>query len=372
MLVLMGNFTEFARSVERVRDLYSPTGFAMDQNVSVFETNIRVLGGLLSAHQLAVAYLFDPQRHEQAGGSNRVLRSDVFDSDGDVRWDYRNRRASGRATSAPYSADLKDALSRAPTAASSVGSSPGACTTTTSRRASFYHDVVVAALHSVSLMQQRQRLWKLRELGRRNEDACAAPYAGGVAVGDGGLALLGVCTNLHDSQYSNNATSLGGKGAATRLRPSAPPPDETHEAESDDEPLYYRYDGVLLDLALDLGRRLLPAFDTPTGIPYGTVNLVHGVPAGETPIASLAGGGTLCLEFHLLSKLTGDDRFGKAAKLATRALFGRHSGVSKLYGKHSTYAPIASKRDVVCFDFCVSVSHTPASLPRLYFVWNSS
>ena len=33
------------------------------------------------------------------------------------------------------------------------------------------------------------------------------------------------------------------------------------------------YDGRLLALAVDLGDRLLPAFRTRTGIPYGTVNL---------------------------------------------------------------------------------------------------
>ena len=31
--------------------------------------------------------------------------------------------------------------------------------------------------------------------------------------------------------------------------------------------------GPLLRLAEDVGTRLLPAFDTPTGMPYGTVNL---------------------------------------------------------------------------------------------------
>ncbi len=29
--------------------------------------------------------------------------------------------------------------------------------------------------------------------------------------------------------------------------------------------------------AYDLGKRLLPAFDTPTGIPYGHINLLTGV-----------------------------------------------------------------------------------------------
>ena len=33
------------------------------------------------------------------------------------------------------------------------------------------------------------------------------------------------------------------------------------------------YDGGLLRLAIDLGNRLLPAFDTPTGIPLSWVNL---------------------------------------------------------------------------------------------------
>ncbi|RYY71721.1 hypothetical protein EON63_21490 [archaeon] len=36
------------------------------------------------------------------------------------------------------------------------------------------------------------------------------------------------------------------------------------------------YQGELLGLAIDLGGRLLPAFNTKTGIPYGTVNLRYG------------------------------------------------------------------------------------------------
>ncbi len=36
---------------------------------------------------------------------------------------------------------------------------------------------------------------------------------------------------------------------------------------------YRYYKKPLLDLAVELGNRLLPAFDTPTGIPYSRVNL---------------------------------------------------------------------------------------------------
>ena len=55
------------------------------------------------------------------------------------------------------------------------------------------------------------------------------------------------------------------------------------------------YDGSLLGLAIDLGDRMLPAFDTPTSIPYGTVNLKYGVPRGETVISSLAGAVSISL-----------------------------------------------------------------------------
>lgn len=42
------------------------------------------------------------------------------------------------------------------------------------------------------------------------------------------------------------------------------------------------YENQLLDLAEDLARRLLPAFDTPTGIPFGSVNLLYGVDEHES------------------------------------------------------------------------------------------
>ncbi|RLN10965.1 hypothetical protein BBO99_00004338 [Phytophthora kernoviae] len=94
-----------------------------------------------------------------------------------------------------------------------------------------------------------------------------------------------------------------------------------------------KYDGALLRLAVDLGDRLMPAFDTVTGIPYGTVNLRHGVPKGETPVASTAGAGSLSVEFTMLSVLTGDVKYATAARGAVRALFQRRSKIG-LLGKH--------------------------------------
>lgn len=64
--------------------------------------------------------------------------------------------------------------------------------------------------------------------------------------------------------------------------------------------------GRLLALAERFASKLLPAFNTPTGMPYGTVNLaLGGVPPNETPVTCVATVGTLILEFGALSRLTG-------------------------------------------------------------------
>ncbi|MBI3787196.1 MAG: glycoside hydrolase family 47 protein [Ignavibacteriales bacterium] len=61
-------------------------------------------------------------------------------------------------------------------------------------------------------------------------------------------------------------------------------------------------DKRLLDLAEDLGTRLLPAFNSPIGMPYVFVNLKTGaVRDAESNPAEI---GTLLVEFGTLSKLT--------------------------------------------------------------------
>ncbi|RUS35513.1 glycoside hydrolase [Jimgerdemannia flammicorona] len=65
------------------------------------------------------------------------------------------------------------------------------------------------------------------------------------------------------------------------------------------------YNGELLDMAQDLAKRLMPAFQlSRTGIPYPRVNLRYGVPKTETVETCAAGAGSLILEFGVLSRLT--------------------------------------------------------------------
>ncbi|KAF8165423.1 alpha mannosidase-like protein [Crassisporium funariophilum] len=87
------------------------------------------------------------------------------------------------------------------------------------------------------------------------------------------------------------------------------------------------YRGELLSLAHDLGKRLLPAFSTPTGLPYARINLRHGIVKGETIETCVAGAGSLILEFATLSRLTGDDRFEKAAYRAFFGIWNRKSDI---------------------------------------------
>ena len=53
-LVVLGNFSEFRSAIRKVDATLMQKKFDFDVNVSVFETTIRILGGLLSAHLLAI------------------------------------------------------------------------------------------------------------------------------------------------------------------------------------------------------------------------------------------------------------------------------------------------------------------------------
>ena len=84
-------------------------------------------------------------------------------------------------------------------------------------------------------------------------------------------------------------------------------------------------DKRFLNLADDLGRRLLPVFETPTGMPYRYVNLKTG--KVRNPVSNPAETGTLLLEFGALSKLTGNPIYYDKAK---RALVGTYNRRSKI------------------------------------------
>ncbi|KAG5192690.1 hypothetical protein JKP88DRAFT_261708 [Tribonema minus] len=220
-LAVMGNHTEFRRAVALVSAMGA---FDFDVNVSVFETTIRILGGLLSAHLLAT----DP-------------------------------------------------------------------------RLGIYNRTVPLEGTPLSPQQQQQQRCEQHATVTDETDAC---------TGHASEELPAALT--HDDLPSCESSEKGQGGLEND--------PESSEAASGG----YVYRGELLRLAMDLGDRLLPAFDTETGIPYGTVNLLEGVPAGEIEEASLAGAGTLTLEMTALSALSGRQEYGQAAHRAVLALHGSY------------------------------------------------
>jgi mannosidase alpha-like ER degradation enhancer 2 len=84
-------------------------------------------------------------------------------------------------------------------------------------------------------------------------------------------------------------------------------------------------DKRFLTLAEDLGNRLLPVFDSPTGMPYRYVNLKTG--KTRDSISNPAETGTLLIEFGTLSKFTGKPVFYDKAKRALVETFNRRSKI---------------------------------------------
>src|SRR5688572_14075470 len=113
-------------------------------------------------------------------------------------------------------------------------------------------------------------------------------------------------------------------------------------------------DKRLLRLAEDLGNRLLPVFDSPTGLPYRYVNLRTGKVRGE--VSNPAETGTLLIEFGTLSKLTRKPIFYEKAK---RALV-------ETYLRRSPLGLVGTKVNVETGKWTNTDSHISAEIDSYY------
>jgi len=84
-------------------------------------------------------------------------------------------------------------------------------------------------------------------------------------------------------------------------------------------------DKKVLAKAEDFGKRLLPAFNSPTGIPYYWVNLRTGEAKGGE--VNMAEAGSCLLEMGVLSRYTGNPVYYETAKKSNRAIFSRVSSI---------------------------------------------
>ncbi|XP_068226665.1 ER degradation-enhancing alpha-mannosidase-like protein 3 isoform X2 [Palaemon carinicauda] len=95
------------------------------------------------------------------------------------------------------------------------------------------------------------------------------------------------------------------------------------------------YRGELLTMARDLATKLLPAFNTTTGIPHPKVNLKYGMKSPKLQTSRdtcTSCAGTIILEFAALSRLTGDPIFEEKARQAMDCLWSQRHRGSDLVG----------------------------------------
>ena len=84
-------------------------------------------------------------------------------------------------------------------------------------------------------------------------------------------------------------------------------------------------DKRLLALADDLGTRMLPMFNSPTGMPYEYVNLRTGAVRGVN--TNPAEVGSMLIEYGVLARLTGKPMYYDKAKRGVVALYQRQSAI---------------------------------------------
>jgi mannosidase alpha-like ER degradation enhancer 2 len=113
-------------------------------------------------------------------------------------------------------------------------------------------------------------------------------------------------------------------------------------------------DKRLLNLAEDLGNRLLPVFDSPTGMPYRFVNLKTGKVRGAE--SNPAETGTLLIEFGALARLTNRPIFYDKAK---RALV-------ETYKRRSAIGLVGEKINVETGKWLASDSHISGAIDSYY------
>ncbi|KAJ3117953.1 ER degradation-enhancing alpha-mannosidase-like protein 2 [Nowakowskiella sp. JEL0407] len=157
---------------------------------------------------------------------------------------------------------------------------------------------LIDALDTFAVMDDMKSFWALVEL----------------------IKYVDIHKNVNVSVFETNIRMIGGLLSA-------------HIIAINDKNKPVKYDNHLLKLAEEIGYLLMPAFDTPTGLPYGSINLRSGVNDGESPLVCTACAGTFSIEFSWLSILTGNPLFETTARGANRALWKYRSSLD-LWGNH--------------------------------------
>ncbi|MBK8491555.1 MAG: glycoside hydrolase family 47 protein [Saprospirales bacterium] len=116
----------------------------------------------------------------------------------------------------------------------------------------------------------------------------------------------------------------------------------------------YSENEQVLQKAIDFADRILPAFDSPTGVPYYSVNLKTGAVDGK--VVNVAEAGTYLLEMGVLSHFSKNPIYYEKAKRATKAIYDRRSSLDL----------IGQDIDVETGEWTKTTSHICAGIDSYY------
>jgi mannosyl-oligosaccharide alpha-1,2-mannosidase len=100
------------------------------------------------------------------------------------------------------------------------------------------------------------------------------------------------------------------------------------------------YNEIFLVRAKELADRLMPAFNTESGIPHNNVNLKTGDARTLTSCFAISEFGTLSLEFTHLSDLTGDPKYRTAIEKVTDIMYNQRDKLKNPGLFPANYSPI--------------------------------
>ena len=130
--------------------------------------------------------------------------------------------------------------------------------------------------------------------------------------------------NMHVSVFETTIRVLGGlisaHGIAVKLCAK-----EMQRAIHLRRPLFTSYDGQMLRKAVQVADKLVPAFDTPTGIPFNEIHFRNGVDRSKGHVTCPAAAGSLLLEFGVLASLTSNCTYLTVAKRALEGVWKHRS-----------------------------------------------
>jgi hypothetical protein len=184
----------------------------------------------------------------------------------------------------------------------------------------------------------------------------------------------------HDvNTFETTIRMLGGLLSAHYLQTAYPDLCPLSKSDRDGEDLY-------LEKAVELAESLVGAFESPTGIPYASVNLKssEGIPShADAGSSSLSEATTVQLELKYLSNLTGEVGYWEKAEAAVRAVDDPSSGaepdglkgvfVSPETGKFtSNYIRLGSRGDSYYEYLIKQYLQTSAQEPVYLEMWNEA